>query len=402
MDFIEIAKKISQNDGRLYFVGGYVRDKLMGIESHDIDFCITGMNEDKFMSLFPYAFKKGKFFPVFQIEDYEFAFARSETKVSSGHNGFVMNTENISIKEDLKRRDITINSIAMDVLTNEFIDPFNGINDIKNKIIRATSNAFIEDPLRTYRVARFATKLKDFSIDNSTISLMNSTKNELSTLSAERIFEELKNSLSYNTPSRFFYILKETNILDIHFKEIFDLIDVIQPIEYHPEGDVFTHSMQVLDEVATKTHNPLIRFAALTHDLGKGITPKDILPHHYDHDKNGIPLVRNLCNRLKLPNEWKKLATTVCSEHMKAGIFEKMNINSKVSFIERNFKYLKELEIIAKVDSKNDNLHFYNLGNELMGNINGKTIELPNDLRAKQILHEKRIAYLKEKAGKKA
>ncbi|MBE5813339.1 MAG: HD domain-containing protein [Clostridiales bacterium] len=395
MNFIEMARIISANGGRLYFVGGYVRDKLMGIESHDIDFCITGMNEDKFMSLFPYAFKKGKFFPVFQIENYEFAFARSETKIDAGHNGFIMNTENITIEEDLRRRDITINSIALDVLTNEFIDPFNGISDIKNKIIRATSNAFIEDPLRTYRVARFATKFNKFSISDSTITLMQHTRKELPTLSPERIFEELKKSLSYDTPSRFFYALKETNLLDIHFKEIFDLIDVIQPIEYHPEGDVFTHSMQVLDGVAKITYNHLIRFAALTHDLGKGITPKEILPHHYEHDKNGIPLVKNLCNRLKLPNEWKKLATLACAEHMKAGIFEKMNINSKVSFIERNYKYLKELEIIAKVDSKNSKLEFYDLGKELIENISGKTIDLPNDFRAKQILHEKRIQYLR-------
>jgi len=395
-----MAKEISKNSGRLYYVGGYVRDKLMGIESHDIDFCITGMNENKFMSLFPHAFKKGKFFPVFQIENYEFAFARSETKVSSGRNGFIMNTENISIEEDLKRRDITINSIALDVLTNDFIDPFNGISDIKNKIIRATSDAFIEDPLRSYRVARFATKLKDFSIDNSTISLMNSTKNEIATLSSERVFEELKKALSYDTPSRFFYILKDANILDVNLKEIFDLIGVIQPIEYHPEGDVFTHSMQVLDSVAVITKDPCTRFAALTHDFGKGVTPKDILPHHYEHDKNGVSLVRNLCNRLKPPNEWKKLATVVCSEHMKAGIFEKMNINSKVSFIERNYKYLKELELIARVDSKNDNLKFYNLGKELIENINGKTMILPKDSRAKQILHEKRIKYLKNKEGK--
>lgn len=396
MDFIEIANKISENNGRLYFVGGYVRDKLMKIESHDIDFCITGMNEEKFMSLFPCAFKKGHFFPVFQIENYEFAFARSETKISEGHTGFIMNTEHISIEEDLKRRDITINSIALDVLTNEFIDPFNGINDIENKVIRATSKSFIEDPLRSYRVARFATKFKDFSISKETLSLMNDTKDELSSLSAERVFEELKKVLSYDTPSRFFYVLNEANILDVHFKEIFDLIGVIQPIEYHPEGDVFTHSMQVLDKVSTKTTNLPTRFAALIHDLGKGITPKDILPHHYNHDKNGIPLVKELCDRLKLPNDWRKLAVIVCSEHMKAGIFEKMNTNSKVSFIERNYKYLKELEQIAKVDSKNDDLSFYKLGKELIENVNGKNIELPNDFRAKQILHEKRIEYLKD------
>jgi tRNA nucleotidyltransferase (CCA-adding enzyme) len=208
-------------------------------------------------------------------------------------------------------------------------------------------------------------------------------------------FEELKKALSYNTPSKFFYALKDSNILDVHFKEIYALINVIQPIEYHPEGDVFTHSMQVLDGVSNITSDTATKFAALTHDLGKALTPKEILPHHYDHDKNGITPVRSLCNRLKLPNEWKKLALVVCYEHMKAGIFEKMSINSKVSFLERNYKYLKELELIAKIDSKNNNLSFYNLGKDLIKNINGKNSNLPNDSRAKQILHERRIQYLK-------
>jgi tRNA nucleotidyltransferase (CCA-adding enzyme) len=153
--------------------------------------------------------------------------------------------------------------------------------------------------------------------------------------------------------------------------------------------------MQVLDGVSKVTPNPCTRFAALTHDLGKSITPKGILPHHYEHDKNGIEIVKILCNRLRLPNEWKKLATIVCSEHMKGGIFEKMSINSKVSFLERNYKYLKKLEIIAQIDSKNNDLHFYDLGKNLIETINGKTIDLPNDYRAKQILHEKRINFLK-------
>lgn len=395
MDFIDIAQKIADNNGRLYFVGGYVRDKLLGIDSQDIDFCVTGITPDIFLSLFPNAFCKGKFFPVFQLENYEFALARSETKIAKGHKGFNINTKDITIQEDLGRRDITINSIALDVLSGEFIDPFNGTDDIKNQIIRATSDSFIEDPLRSYRVARFATKLKQFSIASSTLELMSSTKNELLTLSSERIFEELKKVLSYDTPSIFFYSLKNANILDVHFKEIYNLIGVIQPIEYHPEGDVFTHSMQVLDGVAKFNTEDLVRFAALTHDLGKGITPKSILPHHYNHDKNGTILVKNLCTRLKLPSAWQKLATIVCSEHMRAGIFEKMNISSKVSFIEKNYKYLKEIETIAKIDSKNNNLHFYDLAEELFEKINGNTIDLPNDSRAALILHQKRIEYLK-------
>ena len=149
-----MARKISACGGRLYFVGGYVRDKLMGVKSDDIDFCVTGIDSNTFLSLFSNAFQKGNFFPVFQIDNFEFALARSETKTSNGHTGFNYNTQNITIIDDLKRRDITINSIALDVLTDEIIDPFNGVKDIENKIIRATSDAFIEDPLRTYRVAR--------------------------------------------------------------------------------------------------------------------------------------------------------------------------------------------------------------------------------------------------------
>lgn len=395
-----MARKISANNGRLYFVGGYVRDLLMNIKSHDIDFCVTGMTEDKFMTLFPCALKKGTFFPVFQIENYEFAFARSESKISIGHNGFLINTEHVSIEDDLKRRDITINSIALDVLSNDIIDPLGGINDINNKIIRATSKNFSEDPLRAYRVARFANKFKDFSINNHTLSLIKDTKSELSSLSSERVFEELKKALSYESPSRFFYVLKNTDILNVHFKEIFNLIDVIQPIEYHPEGDVFRHSMQVLDQVSALTTDTCTRFSALTHDLGKGVTPKEILPHHYNHDKKGVNLIKTLCNRLKVPKKWETLAKVICLEHMKAGIFEKMNWNSKVSFIERNNNYLKELELIAKVDSKNYNLNFSDIGKDLMEKINGKTVNLPNDFRAKQILHEERIKYLKSIAKK--
>lgn len=396
MDVKTIAKIIEENGGRLYYVGGCVRDNLMGINSKDIDLCIVGFTKEKFIKLFPNAFLKGESFSVFQLGDYEIALSRRDSKTTVGHKGFLVDTENVSITDDLFRRDLTINSIAKDVLTGEIIDPFNGIDDIKNKIIRKTSNHFSEDPLRVYRAAQFTARL-NFTIDNETKELMKSMKNELNTLSPERIFEETRKALKSEKPSIFFEILKELNLLDVHFKEIYDLIGAIQPEIYHPEGDAYVHSMIALDKSAKMTQDEKIRFAALVHDLGKGRTPKEILPHHYEHEKNGIQPVTDLCNRLKVPTAWKKLAKVSVTEHMKAGFFEKMSIPKQVEFLEKNSKYLYELEIIAKADSREDDkiVYFAKLGDKMLSEINGKTIDLPNNKNAKEILHERRVNWLK-------
>lgn len=394
MEHIEIAKRIADAGGALYYVGGCVRDKFMKKEPKDIDFCVTGLSIETFSALFPKAFLKGNFFPVFQLNGNDFAFARKETKTALGHTGFSSVTENITIEEDLRRRDFTINSMAINVLTDEIIDIFGGLHDIKEKLIRATSSAFSEDPLRVYRGAQFAARF-GFTIEPATKTLMKSMKPELSTLSAERVLEELKKALSAEKPSEFFHILRNLELLDVHFQEIQDLIGVIQPIEYHPEGDVYNHSMIVLDKVAEMTDDITIRFSGLVHDIGKGGTPKHILPSHYNHDANGIKPFNELSHRLNLPNHWKKLCKVIITEHMRAGFFDKMSVGKQVSFLERNYHFLKELEIIAKADSKNPSLSFQKLGNELMQNINGKTIKLPNHKNAKEILHSKRVEYLK-------
>ena len=394
MNINQIAQIISNNGGRLYYVGGCVRDRLMNLSSKDIDCCLVGMSAEKFIELFPNAFKRGSFFPVFDLAGYEIALARKEEKISEGHQGFNTFTDNVTLEEDLIRRDITINSIAIDILTEEIIDPFNGQEDIKNKIIRATSEHFIEDPLRVYRVAQFASRF-NFDIDKDTLNLMRNMKNELNTISVERVFEELIKALSSNKPSVFFNVLRSTDLLDVHFKEINDLIGIIQPIEYHPEGDVYTHSIIVMDGVSKLTEDIKIRFAALIHDLGKGITLKEILPHHYQHDINGVEIVRKLCNRLKLPKEWTKLATVIAKEHMRAGLYNNMKVAKKVSFLEKNYKYLDELEIIAQVDSKNPELKFAELGKKMLKEVNGNKITLPNDCTAKEILHNNRIEWFK-------
>lgn len=267
MQILEIAEKIEKSGGKLYMVGGAVRDKFMGIVPKDYDFCVTGMEAEEFSSLFPDAKIRGKSFPVFDLENCEFALARIERKVSSGHKGFdIESNKKITIEEDLRRRDVTINSIAIDVLSNDVVDPYNGVQDIKNKLLRATSEAFSEDPLRVYRVAKLSARF-DFEVEKNTLEMMKSLRDELRTLPNERIYAELCDALSSNKPSRFFDVLREADCLDVHFKEIYDLIGVEQPIEHHPEGDAYNHSMEVLDRASKRTDDIVVRFAALVHDL---------------------------------------------------------------------------------------------------------------------------------------
>ena len=195
MDIFEIANKIKKHGGNLYLVGGAIRDKLLGKEVHDEDYCVTGISVEEFEKLFPYAHIRGRSFEVYDIEGKEFAMARKEKKSGKGHKEFEIETgKNITIEEDLRRRDITINSIAQEVLTGKLIDPFNGVKDIQNKLIRATSNAFLEDPLRVYRVARLSASL-NFEVEDNTINMMKKLKNELNTLSKERVFTEFIKAL---------------------------------------------------------------------------------------------------------------------------------------------------------------------------------------------------------------
>lgn len=317
MTTIEIAEKIKQAGGNLYIVGGAVRDEIIGKQGKDEDYCITGISKEDFIELFPDARYQGKSFGVFILEKREFAMARTEEKSGIGHKEFKVETgKEITIGEDLKRRDITVNAIAKDVLSGEIIDPYNGIKDIKEKRIRAVSKAFKEDPLRVYRTARFAAELK-FEVEDNTLELMYSLKNELLTLSKERVFEELRKALNTDTPSIFFEVLKKANILEVHFKEIYDLIGAIQPEKYHPEGDSFNHTMIALDNSAKITKDEKIRFATLVHDLGKGKTPKEMYPHHYGHEERGIEPLKILAKRIGVPKIWKEYALTAIKEHMK-------------------------------------------------------------------------------------
>ena len=408
MSIVEIANKIKENGGTLYLVGGAVRDEIMNRKIHDEDYCVTGIEKETFEKLFQNAYKRGKSFGVYDIENKEFALARKDKKIGKGHKEFeIQNGKDITIKEDLARRDITINSIAKNVLTGEVTDPYRGIKDIQNKIIRATTDSFIEDPLRVYRVARFASEL-NFTVEERTIKMMEEIKEELKTLSPERVFTEFRKALKSDKPSVFFEVLKKANILDVHFKEISDLIGKTQPVEYHPEGDSYNHTMIVVDKSAILTSSIEVRFSALVHDLGKGITPKEILQHHYGHDKNGVKLVENLGNRLKIPNSWIKCGKVSAKEHMLGGNFNKMTPKKQVDFITRVNKSLLGLDglkIVVICDEwKNENMptdiNFAEIGKECISKINGKYIEEKYNIRNKEqvgeLLRKERIEWIKK------
>lgn len=411
-NILEIAKIIKNNNGNLYLVGGALRDKILGLPIHDLDFCVTGINSSKFKDIFPKAKIIGKIFPVFLINSDEFALARKENKISNGHLGFeVIANENITIIQDLKRRDITINAIAMEVLTGKIIDPFNGMKDLKNHVIRHVSNSFCEDPLRVYRTARFSAKF-NFDIAKDTLSLMKILRDELNTLSQERVFAELKKALATPIPSKFFNALKDTNLLDVHFKEISNLISVIQPLKYHPEGDIYNHTMLVVDKVAKITDDESVIFCALTHDFGKACTNPDILPSHIGHEEKGIQIIQEFCNRLRVPKIWKKKAISTCKYHMKAGICKNMKPSTFVKFINNVNKSaigLKDLNIISNADDmlNREKLQFAILGTDMLNNINGNTLKSENITvknvgieKFKQILHQRQIEYIKTRLKK--
>lgn len=335
--------------------------------------------------------------------------ARKEKKCGVGHNNFeILTGKSITIEDDLKRRDITINSIAKNVLTGEIIDPFNGIQDINNRIIKMTSNAFKEDPLRVYRVARFSSTL-NFNVDEKTINEMRKIKSELKYLSVERVFIEFKKALASSKPSTFFEILKRADVLDVHFEEIFNLIGKIQPEKYHPEGDSYNHTMMVVDNSCKLTDKLEIRYSCLVHDLGKGKTPFDMLPHHYGHEERGIKQVENLSNRLKVPNLWKKCGKVSAKEHMRGGKFNLMTAKKQVDFIERVFKSplgLDGMKIVVMCDRNRngkfpDDIVFDALGKECVYNINGRYVMEKHNLREgkllKQKLHEERIKWIKNR-----
>ncbi len=327
MTELDFAKKIGEADGKAYLVGGAVRDKFRGVAAHDRDYCVTGLDEKTFKEIFPDAPKFGKSFPVYSIDiddaQCEVAFARTEIKVGTGYRGFeILFSPSVTIEQDLYRRDTTINAMAIELLSGELVDPFGGREDVLNKKIRAVSEHFTDDPVRALRAARQAAQF-NFEICAETIAAMKLCGEELAHEPTERIFGELETALKTDKPSIFFRSLELAELLQLTFPEIFNLRGKIQPSEFHPEGDAYEHTMQILDEVAKINPKPIVRFAALVHDIGKGKTPHEMLPHHYLHEKRGLEVLNEMNRRMTIPSDWKKVAAFVIREHMRAPRLEK-------------------------------------------------------------------------------
>jgi len=304
----------------IFLVGGYVRDQLLGLETKDRDWVVVGANADALLKL-NYR-QVGKDFPVFLHPDTneEYALARTERKTAAGYDGFSFHaTADVTLEEDLTRRDLTINAIAEDA-KGQLIDPFNGQADIKAKILRHVSPAFIEDPVRILRLARFAARFADlgFTIADETQSLMSQMveNGEVDALVPERVWQETLRALTEKTPARYFEVLRDCGALAKLFPEINRLWGVPQPKKHHPEIDTGIHTMMVLTQAAKLSDDAKVRFAALVHDLGKGTTAKNKWPKHIDHESRGVPLVEALCDRYRIPNDYRELAIIVTKYHL--------------------------------------------------------------------------------------
>lgn len=323
--FIGFAEKIASLGGSAYIVGGAVRDLIMGVASHDHDIMVCGVEVSAFEKTFPAAKMTGNAFPVFRLniegEEVEIAFARKEEKVAEGHSGFKMIfSSDVTFEEDMVRRDTTMNALGMNIITGEVVDLFGGERDILSGVIRAVSEHFVEDSVRVLRAARQAAQFS-FSVDAETIELMRSCREELSVEPKERIFGEMVKALATERPPVFFRVLAACDCLSVAFPEIAALIGQTQPVEFHPEGDAFEHSMQVLDKVASQTDDVVVRFAALYHDIGKGLTPAVLLPKHHGHDKAGVGVIENLPSCFGRRN--KEVAVFVSEQHMRVHTLKK-------------------------------------------------------------------------------
>ena len=310
---------------KVYLVGGAVRDQLLGLPVKDRDWIVVGATPATLLSL---GYQQvGKDFPVFlnPKTKEEYALARTERKAGAGYTGFICDfSPTITLEQDLIRRDLTINAMAQSK-DGEIIDPYGGKQDLENRILRHISPAFSEDPLRVLRVARFAARYHSlgFKIASETLSLMAelAQSGELQHLTTERVWLETEKALNEKNPEIYFETLHKTGALKVLFSEIDALYGVPNPVKHHPEVDSFIHTMLVLKQAVNLTeNNPIlnksaVRFAAICHDLGKALTPQNILPHHYGHEQAGIKPTRSLCKRLKVPSYFQELAELTCEFH---------------------------------------------------------------------------------------
>ena len=319
-------------------VGGAVRDKLLGLPIQEQDWVVVGATPEEMVAK---GYRPvGKDFPVFLHPDTheEYALARTERKSAPGYKGFIIHAApNVSLKDDLMRRDLTINALAENE-RGHVLDYYGGRKDLKNRILRHTSAAFVEDPVRVLRVARFAARYKGmgFRVAEETLDLMHTMviNGEINALVAERVWQEVIKALGEETPTEFFEVLRICGALEVLFPELARLYGVPQPPRHHPEIDSWVHTLMVLDQATRLTKDTKVRFAALTHDLGKGATPSAEWPRHHGHESVGVKLVDGLCGRLKAPKAYRDLAKLVARYHLRCHKASEIRPNTLLKTLE--------------------------------------------------------------------
>jgi tRNA nucleotidyltransferase (CCA-adding enzyme) len=325
---------------QIYLVGGAVRDELLNLPARERDWVVVGARPEDLLAR---GFKPvGKDFPVFlhpQTGE-EYALARTERKTGPGYRGFeTLFAPDVTLEQDLERRDLTINAIAKDPDSGALIDPFGGQRDLDDRTLRHVSPAFVEDPLRVLRVARFAARFAQlgFRVAPETLSLMReiAARGELDALVSERVWQETQRALEMPTPARFFEVLRDANALPVIFPELHALFGVPQPERWHPEIDSGVHTLMVLEQAAKLSADPVVRFAALTHDLGKGTTPPSEWPRHIAHEQRGVALIEKLCDRLRVPNAYRELAVLVSRYHLDAHRATELRDTALLELLER-------------------------------------------------------------------
>lgn len=323
-------------------MGGSVRDELLGLPVKDHDYVVVGSTPDEMVQL---GYRPvGKDFPVFlhPVTKEQYALARTERKISLGYKGFeIFTAPEVTLQEDLVRRDLTINAIAKDSDGN-IIDPFNGVADLEAGILRHISPAFSEDPVRILRTARFAARFS-FRIAPETLELMSEMvhNGEVEALVPERVWQEISRGLMENKPSRMFYMLRECGALSRILPEVDVLFGVPQPAHAHPEIDAGVHTMMVIDFAASNNYSLPVRFAALLHDLGKGTTLPEEWPRHIGHEQRSAQLVLDLCERIRVPRDERNLAVLVAQFHGKVHRAEELKATTTADLLHAVDAYRK-------------------------------------------------------------
>lgn len=325
---------------KVYLVGGAVRDQLLRLPVKERDWVVVGSTVDELLQK---KFRQvGRDFPVFLHPETkeEYALARKERKSAPGYYGFSCDfNKNVTLEEDLARRDLTINAMAMDE-QHQLIDPYNGQNDLENKVLRHISPSFVEDPVRVLRIARFAARFHylGFKLADETRSLMYTMmkRGELAHLVAERVWQEWQKSLEERNPEQFIITLRSCDALSVILPEINALFGIPNPYRYHHEVDSGIHTLFVLQAAVALTNDPIIRFAALTHDLGKALSPMNNWPSHHGHEEKGVAVIQSLCSRLRIPNEYRNLAVMVSRFHLNIHRLFELQAGTIVKILEQS------------------------------------------------------------------